>query len=344
MSLRFACDGCGKTLKAPDDCLGKEGKCPHCGHKGIVYDGLSFKPVRPAPVASPPVPPRLPVNPLPIPAERAFAFSITLSQVGPVYDPDWLGASDEVQDEVRRWIVVYGLKEKDADLAQGLDRNGQPLVPITEATRKNRMSAMGPADPDAPPLMPAYAVSRTRLLLEGEPTVAGAQFWWGNDPHSGGDWGKILDDHRQGIGKQKTVRDVIGISAAAVQRVRAQVLARWSLWKRAGLRAGWTPKWTPPAGPSRNPTLVVKGRTDWHNFTYGIGGTGAPRPGEQSTGVFFSRPGTGGGALGGPAPGPGRPFEPEPPIGPGNPWWRKPGPGPTKPPEDTKRPDDDSAK
>jgi hypothetical protein len=259
--------------------------------------------------------------------KRAFAYSLTLSQVGPTSDPDFVRAPQEVKDEVKRWVVVYGLKEKDHELAAGLDVHGRPLAPITEATRKYRESAMGPADPNAPPLMPAYGVSRTRLLLEGEPTKDGAQFWWGYDQHTGEEWGQILDYQRQGVGKRKTKRDVIGISPDSVARVREQVWTRWQAWKRSGLRQGWAPE--RPKVATAPIKLQVTGRTDYQNFTFGIGTSGAPGPGWQATGFSQRRPGSGWTAFGGPnGGGPGRPYETPPPIGPGNPWWNG---SPTRP-------------
>jgi hypothetical protein len=101
---------------------------------------------------------------------RAYAYELSVAEVGPAWDPEYLRAPETVKREVRRWIVLYGLRAKDEDLAAGLDREGRALTPVTQATRENRVSAMGPADPNAPALMPAYAVSRTRLLLEGEPS------------------------------------------------------------------------------------------------------------------------------------------------------------------------------
>ena len=235
-------------------------------------------------------------------ARRAFAYSLTLRQVGPATDPAFAGAPRAVRDEVKRWIVVYGLKEKDADLAAGLDRHGAPLASISPATREDRRSEMGFADPDAPPLMPAYAVSRTRLLLEGEPTDDGARFWWGHDAYTGGPWGRILDYHRRGIGRRRVKRDVIGLSADAVSRVRRQVMARWTAWKATGLRPGWKPPAPVEAPP---PRLVTVGDTAYDQYTYGIGGKGgAPGEGVQTTGFTQRRPGEGWTAFGGPG-GPG---------------------------------------
>ena len=214
---------------------------------------------------------------------RLYSYRITLRDVGLDADPAFRAAPPSAQAEVLRWLVVIAHREKDRELAAGLDRRGRPLKPIKESTRRNRTSEMGPADPAAPPLMPAYAASRTRLLLTGAPTEDGraVEFWWEYDAHTGDSWGKILDYHRKGIGRSKTKRDVIGISPAAVARVRDDIQERWRQYQRNGFAA-------PPAGrptpPRPAPRLVATGRTDWHNFTFGIGGGGPPAPGVQTTG------------------------------------------------------------
>lgn len=252
---------------------------------------------------------------------RAFAYRITLSEVGLTRDPDFLRASPAVRAEVLRWLVVLGLKEKDHDLAAGLDAGGAALTPVSEATRKHRVSAMGPADPNAPALMPAYAVSRTRLLLEGEPTKKGdaAEFFWGFDAHTGGSWGEILGHHRDGIGARKVKRDVIGLSAAGRARVRQELLSRWQAFK---LNAYRTPERAAVPGPELPPPRIgVRGRTDFEHFTYGIGSgtTGAAESrtalaAGRSTGFFQRRPGQGLTAFGGPGSGPLLP--PRPPVAP----------------------------
>jgi hypothetical protein len=43
---------------------------------------------------------------------------------------------------------------------QGLDGYGQPLAPLSALTIKYRRSAKGPADPKAPPFIPAWEKSR----------------------------------------------------------------------------------------------------------------------------------------------------------------------------------------
>jgi hypothetical protein len=35
MSIQFRCEGCGKTVKAPDSAAGKQGRCPACKH--VMY-------------------------------------------------------------------------------------------------------------------------------------------------------------------------------------------------------------------------------------------------------------------------------------------------------------------
>jgi hypothetical protein len=206
---------------------------------------------------------------------RSFGYSITLAQVGPIHDPDFIRATDKERKQVLDWIVAFGLKEKDQDLAEGLDRFGAPMIPITAQTRKYRKSAMGAANPANPPLTPAGAVSRTRLLLTGEVNSDGkrADFWWEFDDHTGGSWGKILNWHRKGIGRSKTVRDVIGISQAAIGRIRTVIAARWQLYKLHQLRTPARAQPPEPAIPA--PRLVTTGSTDYEHFTFGVGGTEA---------------------------------------------------------------------
>ena len=35
MSIQFRCEGCGKTVKAPDSAAGRQGRCPACKH--VMY-------------------------------------------------------------------------------------------------------------------------------------------------------------------------------------------------------------------------------------------------------------------------------------------------------------------
>lgn len=164
---------------------------------------------------------------------RSNAFRIYLYQVGPIHDPDFMRAPESLKRELLRQVVKIGLEEKDKDLAAGLDRAGNPMRPIKESTRKNRHSATGHADPNAPPLTPAYGLSRTRSLLSGRAMKDHAEFFWRYDEHTQAPWAKILDYHRTGAG-HLPVRDVIGASAAMIERVRIRTLALWARFKRGG--------------------------------------------------------------------------------------------------------------
>lgn len=233
---------------------------------------------------------------------REFSYRLTLAQMGIATDPDYLRAPAEARRKVLDWMVRLGLKEKDADLAAGLDSKGKPLAPIKLATRRHRDSEMGPADPNAPPLTPAYAASRTRLLLTGEVDGESAVFWWEYDAKTGDTWGRILDYHRRGVaGRSRTRRDVIGLSPEAVRRVRDELRARWMNFKLAGYRT--TARQPAPAVPP--PRIVATGRTDFERFTYGIGGGSAADSQRaldrgMSTGWRQRRPGQGLPAIGGP--------------------------------------------
>lgn len=160
------------------------------------------------------------------------------------------------------WVVELGLRRKDRELAQGLDRHGKKLKPIAAKTKAHRRSAMTPdgkGDPKAPPLMPARALSRTRSLLDGRAAKDAAVFFWRFDPFSGKGWGEILAIHR------KEGRDVIGLSPKGIAAVRAAAWERWAKFK-AGEPV---PSSTPP--PSARPPIprVGKAPTAW--ATHGIG-------------------------------------------------------------------------
>ena len=241
-----------------------------------------------------------------MPDVRRFGYRLTVGQCGPALDPVYQASPIDVRLKVAAAILNYALVEKDRDLAEGLDAAGEEMAAIAESTRKNRRSEMGPADPSAPPLTPAYRVSRTRHLLTGEAFDGGAEFWWKFDRRTGDTWGRILDYHRNGGAKGSKVRDVIGMSDDAVKRTRDRVLRWWADFKRGV---------TPVVTPTVIPDLIVSGRTDYENFTFGIGASGAPGPGVQSTGFVQRRPGAGGTAFGGPGPFRPRP-RPRPPTNP----------------------------
>jgi hypothetical protein len=126
------------------------------------------------------------------------------------------------------WVVEFGLKRKDKELSQGLDKDGKPLRPITAKTRKYRRSAMTPSgkgSPTAPPLTPAYAKSRTRSLLDGRALSTHAEFFWRFDAFTGDQWGAVLEF------QAKQGRDVFGLSDQGTRRVQQQALRRWEAHK-----------------------------------------------------------------------------------------------------------------
>lgn len=187
----------------------------------------------------------------------AFGYSIRLEDVAPVRDPWFIGAGFALRAEVLRWIWVYGLEEKDKDLAAGVGADGNKLAPIAQSTRENRHSDMGPADPNAPPLVPAHHLSRTRSLLTADVDMKRGRvdFYWKYDNVSGQEWGQILDYHRRGAVNGGKVRDVIGLSPAGMDRVRERIRVQWEAFKRGVAR---TPQRALPVPPSPPPRFLVR--------------------------------------------------------------------------------------
>jgi hypothetical protein len=127
------------------------------------------------------------------------------------------------------WLMEAALKAKDRDLSMGLDKDGQPLRPITAHTRKHRKSVMTPTgkgDPSAPPLMPGRKLSRVRSLLTGRAEVDHAEFWWKFDPFTHESFAKILEKEKD------EGRDVFGLSPAALKRSMSQAWDRYAKWER----------------------------------------------------------------------------------------------------------------
>ena len=225
--------------------------------------------------------------------------------LAPTNDPRWRDAPAAVRDAFWKAAIAYVLKAKDQDLAAGLDKDGEPLKPIAQSTRDNRVSAMGPADPSAPPLMPAYATSRTRLWLTAKQVDNVVRVSWRND------WGQILIYHANKGPKKR--RDVFGLSPEGFRKARGWLDGWWISWKRTGL----IPTRTVPTTGEFRPLPVI-GRTDFENFTFGVR-TGREQEAEvarsrmllsqgRTTGFFRRGPGQGLPAIGGP--GGGRPTAP----------------------------------
>jgi hypothetical protein len=128
------------------------------------------------------------------------------------------------------WTFVSGLVvlAKDLELRQGLDRDGNPMAALSKYTKKHRKSAMGTADPNAPPLTPAYGLSRTRSLFSAQPmsTAQGVVCWWTYDANTGLSWGEILKYHRDGNARLP-VRNVFGLSNVSLARIKEQARIWW---------------------------------------------------------------------------------------------------------------------
>lgn len=151
---------------------------------------------------------------------QSFAFKVE------GVEPTDYRARPDLHGEFWRTVVALVLEVKDRELAAGLDAFGQPMTPISKYTREHRKSAMGPADPNAPPLTPAYGLSRTRSLLDGRAHAAQhyALFFWRS--YEGQHWGRILGYHRKG-GKRLPVRNVIGLSPAGKAEVERRARQWW---------------------------------------------------------------------------------------------------------------------
>lgn len=126
------------------------------------------------------------------------------------------------------WVLMAGLRQKDRDLAKGLDKDGKPLRRISAYTRKHRHSEMTPSgrgDPSAPPLEPGRQLSRTRSLLTGRAFPDRAEFWWRFDPFTGDSWARVL------YYQKEQGRDVFGLSPAALRRTMAYAWDQYKKWE-----------------------------------------------------------------------------------------------------------------
>lgn len=181
---------------------------------------------------------------------------------------------DDARKMYYDWVVEIGLRQKDRDLAKGLDAKGEPFKAISRKTRKYRKSAMTPSgkgDPNAPPLIPGWQKSRVRSLLTGKAFPDKAEFWWRYDAFTGDSFARILEYQRDRYG-----RDAFGLGPQALARVKAQAWERWAKW-RAGKYKEPKPikaipakpitigrvdkRWTEPMGlgpPERHPTMTYE--------------------------------------------------------------------------------------
>ena len=153
--------------------------------------------------------------------------------IEPVKDLKWIFADNAARRDFWRKTVAVTLKVKDESLAEGKGVNGHWLRAISLTTKINRYSAMGDADPEAPPLMPAYGRSRTRAYLKGRAMADHAEFFWTHG------WGTILHYHRIGAKNawaksgRLPKRNVIGLSASDLKSVRNQMAAWWNGYRHS---------------------------------------------------------------------------------------------------------------
>lgn len=125
-------------------------------------------------------------------------------------------------------VSVIALEVKDRELAEGLDFEGKKLVPIKESTRKHRVSEMGKASADAPPLMPAFELSRTRAWLRASSDESGVTIYWAGRSGKYA-WRTILGFHARidGYVRGAPVRNVFGISPKGYEEIRIRSLNWW---------------------------------------------------------------------------------------------------------------------
>jgi hypothetical protein len=192
--------------------------------------------------------------------------------------PDLASHGPQVRRLFWTWVVDLGLKRKDKELSQGLDKDGKPLRAISAYTRKHRRSAMTPSgkgDPSAPPLTPGHQKSRTRSLLAGRVVQRkdggfAADFWWRYDAWTGDSWMVVLN------AQAKKGRDVFGLSDAGTAWVKTQAWAKWESYKRGTLK-------TPAA---RKPVAVGVPQIGDYDETYATYGIGASSSSHFTTGQW----------------------------------------------------------
>jgi hypothetical protein len=174
-------------------------------------------------------------------ATPSIGFPITISP-----PPELAAQPPAVRQEFWKEVLRLALIQKDAELAAGMDRHGMPLWKLAASTRRHRRSAMGAADPNAPPLTPARGLSRTRALLTGSATADGCRLTWAADPLTRSAWGRVLSYHAKGS-KRLPVRDVIGL---APMRVEAVKRGAWAFFYNKHLATATAPARRPVPRPS----------------------------------------------------------------------------------------------
>ena len=167
------------------------------------------------------------------------------------------------------WVVEFGLRRKDWELARGLDKDGDPMRRLDAKSIKHRKSEVGPTDKNAPPLEPSWGRSRVRSLLNGRAHTDSAEFFWGFDAVTGRSFAYVLRAQRERYPKG---RDVFGLSPAGVAAVRAKAWKRWRNW-----RSGQHPERPATLSPVARQLPRYEAPTKWM--------TGITRPTAQTPGA-----------------------------------------------------------
>ncbi len=195
-------------------------------------------------------------------AGAGIGFWIAGLPVEPVGDPAWWAASPAQRRRFWRFVADRAEQIYAAERERGIDRHGKRLAALAPYTIEHRHSAMGPADPDAPPLIPAHALSRTVSLLVSQATPNGAWFRWRRWHRQS--WGQILTWHAQGLVRRAPARDVMGISPQGMSRLASEANAWWQARRPASPPLKVT---IPPPVPPTRP-IVPKPATPlppgWH--------------------------------------------------------------------------------
>jgi hypothetical protein len=130
---------------------------------------------------------------------------------GDLAPPDLMLAPARLRKAFWSQVAVLARDQKYRELKAGIGVDGQRLPP---RKRRRHDRARGPV------LVPHWNDSRFITMLRWEATTSGAVLWW-RFP-----WGKIVAYHAQGI--RGVVRNVVGLSAESVDRVRERAAKWWA--------------------------------------------------------------------------------------------------------------------
>jgi hypothetical protein len=165
-------------------------------------------------------------------------------------------------------------------LEAGIGASGEGLTHLAASTILRRRSARARrADPTAPPLIPAHALSRTNSLLRGRvlDDLSGVEMYWSTDRTTGLNWGQVIQWHKDGSTRYPP-RDVMGLAPQFHPEVQAGIDHWWSLRrKEAGAPATPTPAYVPKfpeRAVAKNPLAVTQ--FELRNELYTVGAASGP--------------------------------------------------------------------